>query len=88
LLDRGLIEYFGPLGVSRLINSLSILISSLQSGYIYNYALTIFLFATLFLSFFSLPVIFDPSIFLAHLDLILMLPFLALFLFSSFGLSA
>ncbi len=83
ILDRGFIEFFGPLGISKLIYSLSLLVSSLQSGLIYNYALTIFLFATLFLSFFSLPSILDPHIFLSHLDLLIAFPFLILFLFSS-----
>jgi hypothetical protein len=86
ILDRGLIEFFGPLGVSRLIKRLSLFVSSLQSGYVYHYAFTIFIFATLFLSFFS---IFSTSeeagyVLLSHsLDLILIIPFLLIFFFSS-----
>ncbi len=85
ILDRGLIEFFGPQGVSRLIKRLSLFVSSLQSGYVYHYAFTIFIFATLFLSFFS---IFNQEgagyILLSHsLDLILIIPFLLIFFFST-----
>lgn len=79
VLDRGLIEFFGPWGISSVVQRLSLYISSLQSGLIYNYALTIFLFATLFLSFYSLPVIVgDISFFLDHMDLLLSIPFIIL----------
>ena len=88
ILDRGLIEFFGPLGVSRLIKRLSLFVSSLQSGYVYHYAFTIFIFATLFLSFFSvLPQdgaeLLGTQDALGHVDLILILPFLLIFFFSA-----
>lgn len=51
VLDRGIIEKLGPTGISNVIRSLTTNFSSrIQSGEIYNYALTIFVFATLFLA--------------------------------------
>lgn len=35
--DRGLIELIGPTGIVRLVQQLSLKVSKLQSGYIYNY---------------------------------------------------
>lgn len=49
VLDRGLIEYLGPYGVSKISTSISATLSRVQSGLIYNYAFTIFMFATAFL---------------------------------------
>lgn len=49
VLDRGLIEYVGPTGILAIIKNLSVRISSLQAGYVYNYALTMFLGCTIFL---------------------------------------
>ena len=49
ILDRGIIEIMGPTGISALINNLTRWISSLQSGFVYNYAFTIFLGTTVFL---------------------------------------
>lgn len=52
VIDRGLLEYVGPYGISKTLSSkLSTKASSLQSGLVYNYAFTIFLFSTLFLTF-------------------------------------
>jgi len=51
VLDRGIIEKLGPTGISNVIRSLTANLSSkVQSGEIYNYALTIFVFATLFIA--------------------------------------
>jgi hypothetical protein len=49
ILDRGLIEYIGPTGISNIIKKFGIWLSSLQSGYVYNYAFTIFLGTTVFI---------------------------------------
>jgi NADH-ubiquinone oxidoreductase chain 5 len=46
LIDRGLIELFGPLGLTRLFNNLSNISIKNQTGYIFNYAFMIF-FGTL-----------------------------------------
>lgn len=46
-LDRGYIEILGPLGVSKGVSELTKQASSLQSGWIYNYAFTIFASATI-----------------------------------------
>ncbi len=51
LLDRGLIEYIGPHGiVEGPLKELAKISSFMQSGRIYNYALWIFTFVTIFLS--------------------------------------
>jgi NADH-ubiquinone oxidoreductase chain 5 len=73
ILDRGLIEFFGPSGISLLITKLSSFISSLHSGYIYHYAFTIFIFATLFLLG-EKGLIWDNN-------LVLLFPFLIMFFF-------
>lgn len=39
MIDRGLLELIGPLGIVRLFNELSKKISKMQSGFIYHYAL-------------------------------------------------
>lgn len=49
IIDRGVIEYIGPTGIIKLIKNLGLKLSSLQAGYVYNYALTMFLGCTLFL---------------------------------------
>ncbi len=50
-LDRGIIEQLGPTGIASGIKSLTINLSNkVQSGEIYNYALTIFVFATVFIA--------------------------------------
>jgi len=50
VLDRGLIEYIGPYGISKELRKFTKLLSSLQSGQIYNYAFGIFVFLTLFIT--------------------------------------
>lgn len=52
LIDKGLIEYLGPFGISRNIFRKSIVISKLQTGSIYHYALLFFV-GILITSFFS-----------------------------------
>jgi len=49
IIDRGLIEYIGPRGIVSVLMNLTRMASNLQSGYIYNYAFTIFLGATIFI---------------------------------------
>jgi NADH-ubiquinone oxidoreductase chain 5 len=48
VLDKGLIEWAGPTGISRIITSISLQVSHLQSGQVYNYALAILIFTSLF----------------------------------------
>jgi NADH-ubiquinone oxidoreductase chain 5 len=74
ILDRGLIEFFGPTGISLLISKLSSWVSSLHSGYIYHYAFTIFIFATLFL--------LGEKGFIWDNNLVLLFPFLLMFFYS------
>jgi NADH-ubiquinone oxidoreductase chain 5 len=54
-IDRGLIEFFGPLSIVRLINKISLIFSFMQTGFIYNYIFVIllsviFIFSILFIS--------------------------------------
>jgi NADH:ubiquinone oxidoreductase subunit 5 (subunit L)/multisubunit Na+/H+ antiporter MnhA subunit len=73
ILDRGLIEFFGPSGISSLVSKLSSWVSSLHSGYIYHYAFTIFIFATLFL--------LGEKGYIWDNNLVLLFPFLLMFFF-------
>lgn len=50
LIDRGLIELIGPSGLIKSLSSLTLNMSVLQSGIIYNYAFIIFISTTAFLS--------------------------------------
>jgi len=43
VIDRGLIEFFGPLSLVRLINKFSALLSSFQTGFLYNYIFIVLL---------------------------------------------
>lgn len=44
LIDRGLLEYFGPLNIVRIFNKLSYRISQIQTGFLYHYIFIIFIF--------------------------------------------
>ena len=52
LLDRGFIEYFGPLGLVRILNKLTSSVNSLQTGYIYHYIYVMVLGMVFFFTFF------------------------------------
>lgn len=43
VIDRGLIEFFGPLSLVRLIKKFSVLFSSFQTGFLYNYIFIVLL---------------------------------------------
>jgi len=49
LIDRGLIEMFGPLSIVRLINKLSVVFSFFQTGLLYNYIFIMLLGIIVFL---------------------------------------
>ena len=51
LLDRGFIEFLGPFGISKGVLYISNYSKMIQTGLIYHYAFTIFVFATLFIYF-------------------------------------
>lgn len=53
VLDRGYLELWGPRGLVLFVGEFSRKISDLQSGWVYNYAFSIFLFTTVFLLFFT-----------------------------------
>lgn len=48
LIDRGFIEMVGPFGLSNYVNDLSRKLQTLQTGYIYNYALLMVICITFF----------------------------------------
>lgn len=50
VIDRGLLEQLGPNGISRVIINLTQKMSNLQGGMVFNYALIMILFTTLFIS--------------------------------------
>ncbi len=49
-IDNELIDNIGPNGISKLIKKFGIFVSSLQTGYLYHYALTIIIGLTIFIS--------------------------------------
>ena len=51
LIDRGIIEMFGPYGISNNINNISLNLSKLQTGFLYNYSLIMLISFILFLGF-------------------------------------
>lgn len=50
VIDRGLLEILGPKGISFVIINITQKISNLQSGMVFNYALIMIIFTTLFIS--------------------------------------
>ena len=52
LLDKGLIEYFGPLGLANFFTRMSTAFSRYQTGYIYHYGFSMFLGFAFFLVYF------------------------------------
>nr|YP_001648592.1 NADH dehydrogenase subunit 5 [Xestospongia muta]ABW83899.1 NADH dehydrogenase subunit 5 [Xestospongia muta] len=50
VIDRGLLEIIGPRGISNVFINLTQNISNLQSGMVFNYALIMIVFTTLFIS--------------------------------------
>ena len=50
VIDRGLLEILGPRGISKILIKLTQNISNLQSGMVFNYALIMIIFTTLFIS--------------------------------------
>ena len=55
VIDRGLLEILGPRGISKILIKLTQNISNLQSGMVFNYALIMIIFTTLFISGYQLP---------------------------------
>ncbi len=62
LLDRGLFELIGPLGIVRFISNLIKKISNLQSGLIYHYIFTMILGLTFFILLFIFPTYIQTSL--------------------------
>nr|CAD5128096.1 nad5 [Tethya citrina] len=50
IIDRGILEIIGPRGISNVLIKLTQVISSFQSGMVFNYALIMIVFTALFLS--------------------------------------
>ena len=53
-LDRGIVEIFGPYGLTKLVGTLSYEIGRLQSGFIYHYAFVMLIGVTFYLTFVEL----------------------------------
>lgn len=62
LLDRGLLEYLGPLGIISITGKLSKQISNFQSGFIYHYALTMIIGLTSLIFLFFIPTFYHNGI--------------------------
>ena len=50
MIDRGIVEIFGPMGLSSIITKKGFSISKLQTGYLYHYTLLMLTGLTLILS--------------------------------------
>jgi len=70
LIDRGIIEILGPFGISKIINSFSLSLSKLQTGYIYNYSLLMVLGFILFIGIFLNNFVFNIQLFIFLIFLI------------------
>lgn len=55
MIDRGLLEIIGPRGISKIFIKLTQNMSNLQSGMVFNYALIMIIFTTLFISGYQFP---------------------------------
>lgn len=66
MIDRGLIEYLGPLGIVRLLSIITSKVSKLQTGLIYHYAFTIVLGVTFFILLFTLPIYIKSGLLLVY----------------------
>lgn len=81
VIDRGLIEFFGPLSFVRLINKFSVLLSSFQTGFLYNYIFIVLLglmfFIKLIFSLFfpDFSAFFNFGLFASLLSLVIFLSF-------------
>ncbi len=64
VIDRGLLEYFGPLGIVRYLNKLSMNLSRLQSGFIFHYIF----FAILAIMFIMFMLLFNGDLIYLHLS--------------------
>nr|AFZ64060.1 NADH dehydrogenase subunit 5 [Phalansterium sp. PJK-2012] len=89
ILDRGFIEYIGPYGLVNIIKTISIKMSTIQSGYIYHYAF-IMVFSSVIIMFF---IIYDLMNFKSgngfiYDDFIIAALFLIFFSFSDYSLLA
>lgn len=59
LIDRGLIEFFGPLTIVRFTNKVSAAFSFFQTGFLYNYIFVMLLGIIIFLQLFSAGIFYD-----------------------------
>jgi NADH-ubiquinone oxidoreductase chain 5 len=67
LIDRGIIEYLGPLGITRFLSVFSKNISKIQTGLLYHYALTIIFGITFFILLFILPLYIKTGLLLIYI---------------------
>jgi NADH-ubiquinone oxidoreductase chain 5 len=59
IIDRGLLELLGPLGISNTLYSNALVFSRLQTGFVYHYTFVIFIGFCIFLSFIFYDFVFD-----------------------------
>ena len=62
LIDRGLIEIIGPLGITRTVSKIITKVSKFQSGLIYHYVFTMIIGLTFFILLFVVPTFFKTSL--------------------------
>lgn len=67
LIDRGLIELVGPLGITRGISIISKKISEMQSGLIYHYAFAIILGVTFFILLYIMPIYIKAGLLITYI---------------------
>ena len=51
--DRDLIDNLGPNGMSKFVGSISLIVSKMQSGFLYHYVLSIIIGLTLLISLYT-----------------------------------
>lgn len=67
LIDRGLIELIGPLGITRLITVVSKKVSEVQTGMIYHYAFAIILGVIFFILLYILPIYIKVGLLITYI---------------------
>lgn len=79
LIDRGIIEFFGPLSIVRTVSYFSRSFSYLQTGYMYNYIFAMIIFIIVFIK-----IIFGYYYLVSSLDFDLIILFISTILFLNF----
>jgi NADH-ubiquinone oxidoreductase chain 5 len=83
--DRGLIEFLGPFGLTNLVSQLAHALRVLQTGFFYHYTLAMVLALVSFVGYFRLQALFDLSSVIFFSDVRLWFLFLLGFFFLNLG---